>query len=322
MQRTVLRGGWSLPWTAPSGEIYTLSTSLRGDLYNTSQIGGTADPFRPTEDGVLARAVPQLDLSWRYPLIRRDGDIRTIVEPIASFVATPNLGGQNRFPNEDSRAVEFDETNLFRVSRFDGLDRIEGGQHFNYGFNSTIRRNNGGHIGLFLGQSYRLQNESAFPGGSGLSNHQSNYVGRITFTPHPWFSSRYSFQVDQNDFSAQRNRAEVSAGPSAFRTALHYIYIDRGGLSNSGQGAEQAGISVTSQTTSRWKTQVRYLTSLADEDSGSLIWGGSLIYEDECLLMGLDLTRRYVGNRDNPPDTAITMRVVFRNLGEIKTGLF
>jgi len=322
MQRTVLRGGWSLPWTAPSGEIYTLSTSLRGDLYNTDQIGSAADPFRPTEDGVHARAIPQMDLNWRYPLVRRDGDVRTIVEPIASFVATPILSNQNRFPNEDSRAVEFDETNLFRASRFDGLDRVEGGQHVNYGLNSTFIRNNGGRAGLFVGQSYRLQKESAFPAESGLAGNQSHYVGRLSVSPHPWLAGRYSFQVDPDDLSAQRNRASVSFGPNALRASFSYIYIDRANQSNSTQGVEQLGAAVDARLSPHWRSQVRYLASVSDEDSGTLAWGGSLIYEDECVLAGLDLTRRYIGNRDNPPDTAIVLRVVFRNLGEIKTGLF
>lgn len=321
MQRTVMRGGWSLPWVAPSGEIYTLSTFLRGDLYNTSQRGGSADPFRPTEDGSHLRAIPQAELSWRYPLIRRDADISTTIEPIASFVATPILGNQNRFPNEDSRSVEFDETNLFRVNRFDGLDRVEGGQHFNYGFNSTIQRNNGTRAGLFLGQSYRLQNESAFPTHSGLADNQSHYVGRVSVRPHPWLSTRYSFQVDQEDFSAQRNRASLSVGPGALSVTFDYIYIDRRTQTGLSNNIEQLGTTVGSRLTQNWRAQARYLTSLAG-DSGSLLWGGTMIYEDECILAGLDLTRRYIGNRDNPPDTAIVLRVVFRNLGEIKTGLF
>jgi LPS-assembly protein len=321
-QRTVLRGKWSLPWMAPSGEIYTLSTALRGDLYNTDQIGSAVDPYRPTEDGLHSRAIPQMDLSWRYPLIRRDGGVRTIVEPIASFVATPNIGNQRRFPNEDSRALQFDETNLFRPSRFDGLDRIEGGQHVNYGINSTFLRNNGRNASLFLGQSYRLQNESAFPANSGLAKGQSHYVGRVSISPHPWFAARYNFQVDQHDFAAQQNRASISIGPSALRTSFNYIYVDSLGLSNAGRGVEQLGTTIDGRLSPNWRTQIRYLTSLADEDPGSLTWGGTLIYEDECLLAGLDLSRRYIGNRDNPPDTAIMMRVVFRNLGELKTGLF
>ncbi len=321
MQRTVVRGGWSLPWTAPSGEIYTLSTSLRGDLYNTSQIGSAADPSRPTEDGVHSRLIPQVDLNWRYPFIRRDGDIRTIVEPIAQFSAAPTLSNQNRFPNEDSRGVEFDETNLFRASRFDGLDRVEGGQHVDYGLSTTTIRDNGGRAGVFVGQSYRLQNESAFPQHSGLSGHQSNYVGRLMFAPHPWFSTRYSFQMDQSDFSAQRNRATAYFGPRSLNLALSYVFVDRLTQPSLTNSVEQLGAIVNARFTPNWRGQARYLTSLAD-DSGTLLWGGSLIYEDECLLVGADLTRRYIGNRDNPPDTAIVMRVVFRNLGEIKTGLF
>jgi len=321
MQRTILRGGWSLPYTAPSGEIYTLSTSLRGDLYNTSQIGSAADPARPNEDGVNARVIPQIDLNWRYPFVRRDGDTRTIVEPIAQFSAAPNLGRQDRFPNEDSRSVEFDETNLFRASRFSGLDRFEGGQHIDYGMNTSILRDNGTRAGAFIGQSYRLQNESAFSQYSGLSGNHSNYVGRLYFSPHPWFSTRYSFQMDQSDFSAQRNRAAAYFGPTALNLGVSYVFVDRLTQPSLNDNIEQLGLTANARLTPNWRTQVRYLTSLAD-DSGSLLWGGSLIYEDECLLVGADLTRRYIGNRDNPPDTAIVLRAVFRNLGEIKTGLF
>lgn len=320
-QRTIVRGGWSLPWAAPSGEIYTLSTSLRGDIYNTSQIGSAADPDRPTEDGVHSRVIPQMDLNWRYPLIRRDGDLRTIVEPIAQFSAAPILSSQNRFPNEDSRGVEFDETNLFRASRFDGLDRVEGGQHIDYGLSTTTIRDNGGRAGLFAGQSYRLQKESAFPANSGLSGNQSNYVGRVLFSPHPWFSTRYSFQVDHSDFSAQRNRASAYFGPRSLNVGLSYVFVDRLTQSSLANDIEQLGAVVNARLTPKWRSTARYLTSLSD-DSGSLLWGANLIYEDECLLLGLDLTRRYIGNRDNPPDTALVLRLVLRNLGEVKTGVY
>ena len=228
---------------------------------------------------------------------------------------------QNRFPNEDSRGVEFDETNLFRASRFGGLDRVEGGQHFDYGVSTTAIRDNGGRAGVFVGQSYRLQNESAFSQHSGLSGHQSNYVGRLMFSPHPWFATRYSFHMDQNDFSAQRNRASAYFGPRSLNLRLSYVFVDRLTQPSLTNSIEQLGATLNARLTPNWRGQARYLTSLAD-DSGALLWGGSLIYEDECLLVGADLTRRYVGNRDNPPDTAIVMRVVFRNLGEIKTGLF
>jgi hypothetical protein len=63
------------------------------------------------------------------------------------------------------------------------------------------------------------------------------------------------------------------------------------------------------------------LTSLSS-DAGSLLWGGNLVYEDECIVTILDLTRRYVGTAAAPPDTAVFVRLLFRNLGEIAQNVF
>jgi hypothetical protein len=67
--------------------------------------------------------------------------------------------------------------------------------------------------------------------------------------------------------------------------------------------------------------QLRDIRSVG-EDSGLLIGGASLVYEDECIIAGVDISRRRVGNRDDPPDDTILLRVVFRNLGEIKSQVF
>lgn len=321
-QRALLRTGWTLPHTTSSGEIYQLSVINHLQGYNVSQIGSAADTFRPLEDGAHGRYVPQLDLSWRYPLVRHDRGLTTVVEPVASFVAAPNLGEQRRLPNEDSRTLDFDETNLFRPNRFSGLDRIEGGQRINYGLNTDMRRYRGGRFSAFLGQSYRLREESAFSQGSGLEEKSSNYVGRFIVEPHPWFSSAYHFQLDKDDFSANRNRASVTVGPRALNISTSYIYIDRRSQLGLSRNIEQLGVAGSARLTEHWRFQARHLSSLAQNDEGALLWGGSAIYEDECLLAGIDLTRRYIGNRDNPPDTAVVFRMVFKNLGQIQTSLF
>jgi hypothetical protein len=44
----------------------------------------------------------------------------------------------------------------------------------------------------------------------------------------------------------------------------------------------------------------------------------ALIYEDECFLFGIDFQRRLVGDRDNPPDSAVVLRFALRNLGETR----
>ena len=110
--------------------------SLQHQRYRSGDQIEPADP----EDGVQARAFPQASLEWRYPFVNRGETFRTIVEPTISFIAAPNVGTQSRFPNEDSRSVDFDDTSLFRLNRFSGTDRLEGGQRVVYGLNTNISR--------------------------------------------------------------------------------------------------------------------------------------------------------------------------------------
>ncbi len=321
-QRMISRTGWTLPYTAPSGEIYQLTLSAHAQGYNVSQAGSGADLYRPTDDGSRGRFMPQLDFNWRYPFVRYDQTLTTIVEPIVSVIAAPNLSDQRDFPNEDSRSIDFDETNLFRPNRFSGYDRLEGGQRVNYGLNTNLRRPWGGRVDAFLGQSYRLKEESAFPTGSGLESQSSNYVGRLLVSPHPWMTASYHFQTNRGDLSANRNRVSVGAGPQAFNVGASYVFVDQRSQVGLVQDIEQLALTGLVRLTENWRFQARQLTSLADSDEGTLLWGGSFVYEDECLIGGIDFNRRYIGSRDNPPDTSIVLRVVFRNLGQIQTGVF
>ena len=57
--------------------------------------------------------------------------------------------------------------------------------------------------------------------------------------------------------------------------------------------------------------------SLETRDDGVLLSGATLFYEDDCILLGLDYSRRNIGRAEIPPDTAILFRFAFRNLGEL-----
>lgn len=321
-RRLALTGGWDLPYTAPSGEIYTLSARVIGQAYNVDNVGQPNDAASPTEAGSPVRALPQLSVGWRYPLVRQDKVLRTIIEPVASVVVSPNLGDQSNFPNEDSQGIDLDTTNLFRLNRFTGLDRLEGGQRVNYGFNTSFTRlDSGAKLDAFIGQSYRLQDQHAFPVGSGLEDQASNIVGKLAFTPHPWFSTTYSFQLDKDNFTAQRSIAGFSLGPAPLRLSATYAFFERSTQPDLTQDIEQISAVLNANLTPFWRVQLREVRAIG-EDSGELLGGASLIYEDECILAGIDFSRRRIGSRDDPPDNTVLIRVVFRNLGEIKTQAF
>ena len=320
-QRLSGRGGWLLPYVTSDGHVFSFLAMLQGELYNVSKIGSPNDPFRPTEDGVSARLFPQLSFGWSYPMIRRDGPFRTIVEPIASFVAAPEISDQDRYPNEDSRSIEFDDTNLFRLSRFSGLDRVDSGQRINYGLRTHVSRVTGGYLSAFVGQSYRFQQDDTFPAGSGLDDQESNIVGRVRFSPHEWFGATYRFQFDKDDFSAVRSITGVAVGPQALRLSFSHVFFDQSTQTQEPFDIEQITTALSGHLSQRWRFQVRETRSIG-EDEGQLLFGASLIYEDECILAGVDFTRRFVGSLDNPPDSTIVLRIILRNLGEVRGNVY
>ena len=318
-QRTAAVFGYYLPYIASTGEVWNFQATVQGDLFNTSSLGQpSSDAFTPTDDGFHARLFPQVALGWRYPLTRVDAGIRTLIEPVASVVAAPRIGGQNQLPNEDSLAIDFDDTNLFRPSRFTGYDRVEGGQRINYGLNTALHQIGTPYrAGLFVGQSYRFQTDGKFPPESGLESNSSNIVGRLSFTAHEWLNGSYRFNFSADDFAASQTTAALRFGPDAANLTLAYSYISKASQPNLDFDLEQLATRFAVRIDENWRFAVRDVRQFG-QDSGVLRFNTTLVYEDECFLFGIDFEHRNTGSRDDPPDTSVVLRFALRNLGETR----
>lgn len=315
-QRGSMVASWLLPYTTNSGEVYTLGASLQGDLFHTSRIASTTREFRPEEDGVNSRVMPELSLGWRYPLVRSMASGRLLVEPVAAVYAAPNLGNQAYLPNEDSLGFTFDDTNLFRRNRFSGFDRLESGVRTVYGANTEYSNVYGQRYSVFLGQQFRSRTEAAASAGSGIDTRFSDFVGRVQAIPHSWVTATYRFQVDSASRELLRSVSSMSLGPAPLRYSLSHVRIDRALQPTAQASINQLGHSVTAVLSEFWRVQGRVIQQLGADD-GVLVAGGTLIYEDDCFVWGLDLTRRNIGRAEIPPDTALLFRIALRNLGEL-----
>jgi LPS-assembly protein len=316
-QRGTMVGGWTLPHTTQTGEIYTLTASLQGDVFHAGNLVQGREAFQPTEDGLSTRVTPQLGLSWRLPLVRRDGALRTLVEPVAAAYVSPRRRGDFDLPNEDSRGLTFDDTNLLRANRFSGYDRLETGPRMVYGLNSEFSSVYGQRFGAFLGQQYRPQAELAAPVGSGIETRQSDIVGRLFTVPHPWVRATYRFQFDDNGGELLRSIAALTLGPPALVYGISQTRIDRTLQPTASQSINQLAHSLGFRLDENWRVQGRLVQSLEVRDDGVLLSGATLFYEDDCVLLGLDYSRRNIGRAEIPPDTTVLFRFAFRNLGEL-----
>ena len=317
-RRFSVKGGWKLPYTSPRGDIYTLTTSLQGDLYHTNSL--QRDGIQGTHSGVSGRLQPQIGMEWRYPFVREEGsNVYQLVEPIVSAIVSPYGGNSTKIPNEDSQDFEFDDTNLFSENRFPGLDRVEGGPRLNYGLKWGVFGAKGGNTTLFVGQSFRYKSDDTYAQGSGLEDNISDIVGKLHITPGNHFDLLYRTRLDKDNLAANRNEVQISAGEELLRLSTNYVFFERQEGSEFA-GREELSMSLSSQMTRFWKGRVSGVRDLTGQGAQRSL-GFNLTYEDECLTFSTDLTRSYYEDRDLKPTDAIMFRVTFKTLGEVKSGI-
>ena len=183
---------WVQPYYAPSGEVITATAMVRADGYWTDDANQSLVPGSAGDSATTGRVLPAVALDWRYPMVRDQGRMRQLVEPIVMGVISPYGGNRSDIPNEDSVSFEFDETNLFSLSRFPGYDRWDGGPKLNYGMRMAAYGDSGGYVEFLAGQSLRAKTDDTFTETSGLRDQFSDYVGRLTISP-----GRYIQLVDR-----------------------------------------------------------------------------------------------------------------------------
>jgi LPS-assembly protein len=108
-----------------------------------------------------------VDVTW--PLVGEALGGTQVFTPHVQLVASPHLRNM-AIPNEDGRAIELQESNLFALNRFPGYDRVEDGNRVVYGADWQLERPRW-RVNATVGQSYRLSSQrDLLPDGTGLSD--------------------------------------------------------------------------------------------------------------------------------------------------------
>lgn len=317
-RRVSVKSSWNLPHIGTAGDIYNLNVSLQTDAYN---VDGVPTPGNPNQlqDGFTGRAFPQIQFNWRYPFVRHDGTTTQFIEPIAGFVVAPRGGNPDKIPNEDSLDVEFDDLNLFRDTRFTGVDRVEGGQRVVYGMRGGLYGAGGGSSSAFLGQSFRFNQDSPYATGTGLDNQLSDLIGRLSVSPNSYLDFLYRFRFNAEDLRSRRNEVTMGVGSSRLRLDLTYLFFDEERATSQFGDREELSGALTVGLTEHWSAFSSARRNLAETNSGFISLGGGLQYSDECLIFLTSLSRRFTQDRDLVPSTTLLFQLVFKNLGEIRS---
>ena len=300
--------GWHLPYTTPSGQVINLDAKLRGDMYYAQdQLANPFDPDSATSDEFTGRVIPSISLKWSYPFVRQAGKIRQTIEPIAEVVWSEAYGSDDT-PNEDSLSFEFDDTNLFGTNRYVGLDEVEEGLRFNYGFNFGFYGEGGGYTSFMVGQSIYESNKTGFQEGTGLESQVSDYVARLEIQPADYLKYTHRVRVDQDNFSVSRNEIDLFVGSDTSWMSVGYLYLDEDQALTGIQSEHQVDIEGRLKFAEFWSAYGGYIRDL--EDNGSSIQAKfGIEYLDECFGFALEARRDYTRDRDLEPSTSIGFKI-------------
>lgn len=313
---------WKRSFTDSLGQVFTPFFALRADA---AMVNVTADPgvtnFTQTGENTVARTMPTVGLEYRYPFIAVHSWGTQTIEPIGQLIVRPSETQIGRFPNEDAQSLVFDDSNLFRVDKFSGWDRVEGGGRANVGIQYTAQIDRGGFVNALFGQSYHLFGTNSFAVGdltntglgTGLDTNRSDYVARVSYQPDRtyMFSSRFRFDHDTFDV----RRFEVEGRANYERWQISAMYGDYAPQPELGFLTRRQGIlgTTTLKITQNWAMILSARYDLQAEKINQSRIG--LGYVDDCLILALNYITDYTYSGNPTADHRILLQLSLRTLG-------
>ncbi|GAB5350054.1 LPS-assembly protein LptD [Alteriqipengyuania sp. 357] len=324
-QRALASAKWDLRRVTGMGQVVELTALARGDVYHTGNTASTAIASYRGEEGWQGRtiALAALDVSW--PLAGPVFGGTQVLTPRVQVVATPPVRNA-AVPNEDSRAIDLEDVNLFSLNRFPGDDRFEDGARITYGVDWELTRANW-RVSANIGQSYRLDDkQTIFPDGTGLSDQFSDIVGRTRVRYKDFVSFTYRFRLDKDDLTPRRTEIDAAIGSRRTYAEIGYLRLDRDiPLTNEELGDREelraAGRIAFADYWSVFGSAVVNMTN-RDEDPTLQADGFEPIrtrlgiaYQDECIDLGLTWRRDFVSQGDALRGNTIELTFRLLNIG-------
>jgi LPS-assembly protein len=282
---------WDLRRFTNWGQEVVFTAFARGDLYNTNDIMGGTQRFTPR----------------------------------VQFVAAPKVANIT-LPNEDSRAVDLDDTNLFSLNRFAGYDRFEDSSRVTYGGEWALDLP-GIAFTTNVGQSYRVDTRpTILPDGTGLSDRFSDIVGRSELRFRDFVSIVHRYRLDKDGFAIRRNELDATIGSRATYVLVGYLKLNRNidASIEDLRDREEVRVAGRVQFARFWSAFGSGVVDLtnASEDPLSRSDGFTPIrhrlgvqYEDDCLRLGGTWRRTYNDTGDARKGNSFLLTLAFTNLG-------
>ena len=293
---------WSANATLPAGVVCSARARVVLDHYFVSE-----DPA--FDDTTRISPAAAVGLSW--PLARTDPNgVRHLIEPQVQLAWAETSG--DAVPNEDSTTVEFDEGNLFALSRFPGSDEVEEGLRSNLGVTWTRFDPDGWSLGMTVGRVLRFDTPDQFGADTGLSGSASDWLIAANYRLGSSIGLLSRALVDDN---LEINLTETRFGWRRDRAFLEGSYLFRAAepLEGRFEDISELALDGALPIDDTWTVSADWR---CEGDAGRTTEAGiGVKYENECIGVDLSLSRRFTSNTTVEPVTDIALQVFLVGFG-------
>ncbi len=324
-QRAFALARWDKRLVSGLGQLVSFTLLGRGDVYNSSDNALTSTVSYRGLPGFQGRFIATAAAEASWPFIGRGFGGTQIITPRLQLVGTPPVRNL-AVPNEDSRAVELEDTTLFALNRFPGYDRYEDGARIVYGVDYSLLVNNLS-VQANIGQSYRLSNsEVIFRDGTGLSGKISDIVGRTDVRYRNFVRLTHRYRLDKDSLAIRRNELDAVVGSTKTFAEIGYLRLNRNIASTFEDLRDREELRVAARVAFAryWSVFGSAIVDLTDAVEDPLAGRDGfqpirhrlgVAYDDECISIGLTWRRDYEAVGDAQRGNSFLFRLAFRNLG-------
>ena len=323
-QRAFVGARWDLSTLTGLGQVVTFSTLARGDVYHSDENGLTATAAYRGNPGWQTRGVVLGAVDIKWPFLGEFLGGSQVLTPRVQFVASPAIRNL-AIPNEDARAIDLEDSNLFALNRFPGYDRVEDGARVTYGLDWQLDFPDW-RVKTTVGQSYRLSNErQILPDGTGLSEKVSDLVGRTEVRFKDFVKLTHRFRLDKDNLAIRRNEFDATVGTRKTYLEVGYLRLNRDITTVEDlQDREELRAAARVAFARYWSVFGSGVFNLTDANEDPTLTSDGfepirtrlgIAYQDDCLEFGFTWRRDYVSSGDASRGDTFQLHFALRNLG-------
>lgn len=308
MARASVALDWQRSEILPQGLVGSMQAGMAADLY------GIGNDSR--YDDFETRLTPYFGTEIRYPMARHSGSVTQMIEPVIQILWSPEPD-RDGIPNEDSTLVEFDEGNLFSLSRFPGWDAREGGLRANIGVSWTRLDQAGWSIGVTAGRIFRRDDDPAFSADGPLGGYRSDWLlatnysddSGLTLSNRALFDDDLAISRDELRLGWQRPGLELSMG---------YLWLDADAGEDRVTDVSELTLAAGWQLREGWwanaETRHDFVNSKTQKAALGLTW------RNECVTLDMEVERRFTSSDSVRPETSFGLSVRLGGFGQQAAG--